>query len=119
MEKTILNQNVSLDTAPVHVAPGGSVMFSLSGNAANIASLLVALREEIAYGMADIRTIDAAAKTVEASIYTGKADIADLDAVMAAHAQNITSERSEIAEGAEMTGLSMRARNQVIDCLSK
>ncbi len=119
MEKTILNQKLVLDTAAVHVAPGGSMLFRLSGDADLIAKVLMALREEIAYGMIDIKTLDADKKVVEADVYTGKADVADFDAVLAANGKDVNCDREEIAEGTEMTGLSMRARNQVIDCLGK
>lgn len=119
MEKTINGQTVALEMAPVHVAPGGSMLFKLSGDAGVIAKLLVALREEIAYGMIDVRTVDADKKLVETDIYIGKADCTDFDAVFAANGQNISCSRSEIVEGTEMAGLSMRARNMVIDCLSK
>lgn len=114
MEKTIKGQTVSVDCAPVHVAPGGSVMYRLGGHAGVVAKLLVALREETAYGMIDVRD---AGENVEADIYMGLADCADFDAIFAAYGQNLTCERSEIAEGTAMTGLSMRARNMMIDIL--
>ena len=118
MEKVIFGQTLALDTAPVHVAPGGSVLFTLNAKAASLARLLSALREEIAYGMIDI-VADDADKPVRVLIYTGKADVADFDAVFSASGHDVECDREDIVEGTQMTGLSMRARNQVIDCLSK
>lgn len=113
MKKTILGQPITLETAPVHVAPGGSILIKLSGNAQNIAKLLCSLREEIAYGMADIKDGE---NGVEADIYLGKADIADFDNIFSA-VSDIRCEKSDLAEGTVMDGLSMQARNQIINLL--
>lgn len=115
MEKTILNTTLTLDTAPLHVAPGGSTLCTLKGDAAAIAKLLMALREEMAYGMADVRTLSAQDKVVETDIYFGKADETDFHAVYQNHAEDIALVGlKELSEG---LGMSMRARNQVIDAL--
>lgn len=114
MEKTILNTTLTLDTAPLHIAPGGSTLCVIKGNASLLAEFLTALREEIAYGMADVRTICAESRLVEVSIYYGKADDDVFQAMVQKCADGIESVCSELSEG---TGFSMRARNQVIDAL--
>ncbi len=113
MEKTILGNSVTLGKAPVHVAPGGSVLIKLSGNAKDIAKLLVSLREETAYGMADIKDIE---NGVQADIYLGKADMGDFDGIYSADC-GVQCEKTDLPEGTVMDGLSMQARNQVISLL--
>ncbi len=114
MEKTILNTTLTLDTAPLHIAPGGSTLCVIKGDASLLAEFLMSLREEIAYGMADVRTICAESRLVEVSIYYGKADDDVFQAMVQKCADGIESVCSELLEG---TGFSMRARNQVIDAL--
>ena len=114
MEKTILNTTLTLDTAPLHIAPGGSTLCVIKGSASSLAEFLMALREEIAYGMADVRTICAASRTVEVSIYYGKADNEIFQDMFQKSVCGIEAVYSELLEG---TGFSMRARNQVIDAL--
>lgn len=114
MEKTILSTTLTLDTAPLHIAPGGSALCVLKGCASSVAKLLMALREEMAYGMADVRTLSVDDKIVEVEIYFGHADDDIFRDMHKTHADNIDVTCSELKEG---TGLSMRARNQVIDAL--
>lgn len=114
MEKTILNTTLMLDTAPLHIAPGGSTLCVIKGNASSVAELLMSLREEIAYGMADIRTVCGESRVVEVSIYFGKADDDVFQDMVQRCAGGIEVAYSELSEG---TGFSMRARNQVIDAL--
>ena len=116
MEKKIFNQTLALDTAPVHVAPGGSCLITLKGNASKIKDLLMELREEIAFGMIDVEVISEEKRFVSVSIYFGKADRPDFDRV-AGHWDEIDMSGEELAETDQMKGLSMRARNQVIDVM--
>lgn len=117
IEKTILTQTLSLDTAPIHVPAGGSILCKISGNAKHIAALLEALREEIAYGMADIETLNADSGCVRADIYFGAADAADFDALP--RSQELTIEHQSLPETTNAIGLSMRARNDVINALKR
>ena len=116
MEKKIFNQTLSLDTAPVHVAPGGSCLFTLKGNASKIKALLMGLREEIAFGMIDVEVISEEQRIVCVSIYFGKADRPDFDRI-AGQCDEIDMRSEELAETDQKMGLSMRARNQVIDVM--
>ena len=116
MEVIVLDQILSLDTAPVHVAPGGSMLCTISGKAADVASLLRALRGSIAFGMVSFKTVAKDAKLVEAVVYFGLADADDYRAAVdSCSGCNISTK--EIDEGTELTGLSMRARNQIINAL--
>ena len=110
MEKDIFGKTLTLDTAPVHIAPGGSILYKLSGNVAVIAKLLNDLREEIAYGMVDVSTSEE--KTVEVAIYMGKADV---DIFLGMLPAGMALAEEELAEDTVMTGLSMRARNAVLN----
>ncbi len=115
MEKTILGTTLTLDSAPLHIAPGGSSLCVLRGGAVAVAKCLMALREEIAYGMADVRTVSDSDKIVEVDIYFGKADDALFQEMYKPYADAVTLVScTELLEG---TGLSMRARNQIIDTL--
>ncbi len=116
MEKIIFGKTLMLDTAPVHVAPGGSILYKMSGNASIIAELLLALREEIAYGMMDVSVVSETDKTVEVAIYMGKADV---DVFLGMLPADMALAEDELAEDAVMTGLSMRARNMVLDEIAK
>ena len=115
MEKVIFGKQLTLDTAPVHIAPGGSVLINIGDSSTYLLGLLLKLREEVAYGMIDIVTEDD--DTFTTKIYLGKADY---DTFV-----NIVSEgplcwtEDDLPEGTEMTGLSMRARNMVLDEIAK
>lgn len=115
MEKTILGTTLTLDTAPLHIAPGGSTLCVIRGTANTVAKCLMTLREEIAYGMADVRTLCENDKIVEVDIYFGKADDDIFQDMYKPYADDLKLvSTTELLEG---TGLSMRARNQVIDAL--
>ena len=114
MEREVLQRKLTLETAPVHVAPGGSVLYHVKGRARGIGEVLVALREETAYGMCDVVTLGE--DEVDVAIYFGRADEASVLEVLEKHS-GIETSREELAEAIQMTGLSMRARNQVIDVL--
>ena len=118
MEKTILSKKVSITTAPVHIAPGGSVLFHLVASSNDLKKLLLELREEIAYGMADIDNVDAESSVVRVDIYMGMADVDDFMKVFSRYADAVVSfEREDLAEGSQRTGFSMGSRNDVIECL--
>ena len=118
MEKTIISQKISLDTAPVHIAPGGSVICHLVAPASVMAALLRALMEEIAYGMIDVETLNEAEKVVRVDIYFGVADNDDFMKVFSGYADKIMGiEREDLPEGTVRTGFSMSSRNAVINCL--
>ncbi len=116
MEKKIFNQTLVLDTAPVHIAPGGSYLFTIEGNASKIKALLMDLREEIAFGMIDLKVISEEQRIVSVSIYFGKADRPDFDRVVGQY-DEIGMHSEELGETTQMTGLSMRSRNQIIDVM--
>lgn len=116
MDVIVLDQILSLDTAPVHVAPGGSILCTVSGKSVDVSGLLRNLREEVAFGMVSFKTISKSDKVVEAVVYLGAADADDFKRVADDHANCIVSTK-DIAEGTELTGLSMRARNQIINAL--
>ena len=116
MEVIVLDQILSLETAPVHVAPGGSVQCTISGKASDVFSALCALRENIAFGMMSFKTISKDDKVVEAVVYFGAADKDDYKSVADGYASCQFSTK-DIDEDANLTGLSMRARNQVINAL--
>lgn len=116
----ILGKNMDLETRAVHVAPGGSVIYVLEAEATVLSTCLAGLREEMAYGMIDAKDLDLENKVVSASIYMGLADVKDFMAYMAgtSDSQDISIIRKrEIAETESLDGLSMSARNQVIDAL--
>ena len=118
MEKTILSKKISLDAAPVHIAPGGSALYHLVAPASSMAALLRALMEEIAYGMIDVETLNEAENVVRVDIYFGAADNDDFMKVFSAYADKIIGfEREDLPEGTVRTGFSMSARNAVINCL--
>lgn len=116
MDVIVLDQILTLETAPVHVAPGGSKMCTISGKAVDVAAMLRDLRSEVAFGMMGFRTISKDEKRVEAVVYFGAADEADYSAVASKH-PNCHVELKAIHEDETHTGLSMRARNQVIHAL--
>lgn len=111
----ILGQEIQVDTAPVHIAPGGSILCTLKGDAATVAASLRALREEIAFGMCDA---DAQNSPVSVSVYFGAADRADFDNVIK-NFGSLEVASSDMPEGTAQNGLSMAARNRVIDALGK
>lgn len=117
----VLGKSMDLETRGVHVAPGGSVIYDLEAEASILSKCLVGLREEMAYGMIDAKDIVLANKIVSASIYMGLADIDDFMAYMSgsSDSQLISINRDrEVAETETLDGLSMIARNQVIDALA-
>ncbi len=113
MEKTVLNQVLKVDTAPVHVAPGGSSECILCGNPKKIGDFLRDLREEIAFGMIDVEMKDV---DVEVSIYYGLADEVDVDAILSRHDISKKSQMC-LAEDIQKIGMTMQSRNKVIDLL--
>ena len=113
MEKVIFGKTLTLDTAPVHIAPGGSVLIKIGDTSTSLLDLLLKLREEIAYGMIDIQTQDDNTFTI--TIYLGKADYDAFKAIVSEGSICWTEE--DLPEGTKMTGLSMRARNQVLDAI--
>lgn len=118
MEKLILTKTLHLDTAPVHVAPGGSVLYHLTADAAALAKLLRDLMGEIAFGMADVEAADS--KAVKIDIYFGAADADDFTKVFEHHRNEISVvDREDMGEGTERMGLSMQARNLVIRTLEQ
>ena len=118
MEKTIFSHKITLDAAPVHIAPGGSVLYHLTASAPVMAGFLRDLMQEIAYGMVDIKVLNESESVVCVDIYFGLADNDDFMKVFAASADKIMGfEREDLPENTEMTGLSMKSRNDVIRCL--
>lgn len=111
----ILGQEVQIDTAPVHIAPGGSIHCTLKGDASVVAEMLRALREEIAFGMCDA---DAQNSPVSVSVYFGAADRADFDNVIK-NFGSLEVECADMPEGTAKNGFTMAARNRVIDALGK
>ena len=117
MEKLILAKSLHLDTAPVHIAPGGTVLYHLIADADSLAKLLRDLMGEIAFGMADVDAADS--KAVKVDIYFGAADVDDFTKVFAPYRDRISSaQREDLPEGTDKTGLSMQARNLVINALN-
>ena len=118
MEKTILSKKIIINTAPIHIAPGGSALFHLVAPANVLKSLLSDLREEIAYGMADVETVSDSESLVRIDIYMGLADVDDYMRIFAQYADKIQSfEREDLPEGTERTGFTMGSRNEVIGAL--
>jgi hypothetical protein len=112
----ILGKDIPVTQAPVHVAPGGSVRIAVSGTAANLASLLKNLMEEVAFGMIQIKADDPA--SVCAEIYMGKADESAFDEILSNLGIDFSSiERSPINEGESISGFNMPTRNQIIAAL--
>ena len=111
----ILGNEVQIDTAPVHIAPGGSILCTLKGDAGDIAAMLRALREEIAFGMCDASAQNA---PVSVSVYFGAADRPDFDNVIK-NFDKLAVELADMPEGTAKTGFTMAARNRVIDALGK
>lgn len=111
---SIFGQEVNLESRAMHVAPGGSVIYALSGACADIAKFLEVLREEVAYGMIGVK--EAGDKRAVVEIYFGAAD-EDTASQMIKPFSAISCERSDVAEGEKRDGLSMAARNKVIDIL--
>ena len=118
MELTILNQTLAFDAAPMHIAPGGSLLCRIVGNARRIAKLLARLREEIAYGISSAATIDAGSQAVSVDIYFGKADEPDFRIVFSNFGEGLSAETNELPQDHVQTGLTMAARNRIIDLLA-
>lgn len=114
MEKDVFGKKLTLDTAPVHIAPGGSVCIEIGDNTSYLLGLLLKVREEIAYGMIDIETNEAE-DTFSTSIYLGKADLDTFSEIVSEGPLCWTEK--DLPEGTKMTGLSMRSRNQVLDAI--
>jgi len=118
MEKHILSHKFLPETASVHIAPGGSVIYRLTAPAAELARMLRGLMSEIAYGMIDIETLDEKEKQVRAVIYFGAADIDDFKHVLSAHADQVSASECEmLPENTNKMGFSMATRNEVIRLL--
>ena len=113
MERKIFGQKVVLEQRGVHVAPSGSVRVWLQGPHDEIAGILDALREEIAYGMIDIDNSEKGATTLRVEIYFGSADRDDFSRIMNSYGAHVQTTESALAE--ETVGLTMQSRNQVIE----
>ncbi len=113
---TLFGQEIQLESRSMHVAPGGSVIYAVSGACRELAKYLEALREEVAYGMCSIQ--DLGDGRACASIYFGAAD-EDIASDFVKQAADLSVERSAVAEGEKRDGLSIGARNQVIDILRR
>ena len=103
MELTILKETVTLDTAPMHIAPGGSILCHITGNSRRIAKLLIELRSEIAFGMSNI--------------FFGTADEPDFRTIFANFGEGLAFETNKLEEDHRQDALTMAARNCVIDML--
>ena len=120
MEKNVLSRKVLIETAPVHIAPGGSVLFHLTGHASGLYTLLSKLMEEIAYGMSDVETVEPSRSVVRVDIYMGKADVDEFMRIFSETGDLIQSfEREELEEGVQKTGFNMTSRNAVIRSLAE
>ena len=108
MELTILKETVTLDTAPMHIAPGGSILCHITGNSRRIAKLLIELRSEIAFGMSNVITTD---------IFFGTADEPDFRTIFANFGEGLAFETNKLEEDHRQDALTMAARNCVIDML--
>ena len=117
MELTILKETVTLDTAPMHIAPGGSILCHITGNSRRIAKLLIELRSEIAFGMSNVTTIDADSQTIATDIFFGSADEPDFRTIFANFGEGLAFETNKLEEDHRQDALTMAARNCVIDML--
>ena len=112
----VLGKDIPVTQAPVHVAPGGSIRIAITGTAANLASLLKNLMEEVAFGMIQIAADDPSA--VHTEIYFGKADESAFDEVLSNLGLDFGNiVRTPIAEGENMNGFNMSTRNNIIAAL--
>ncbi len=118
MELTILNKTHAFDAVPMHIAPGGSILCRIVGNARRLSEMLAQLREEIAYGISNAATIDADSKTVSVDIWFGKADEPDFRIVFSNFGEGLCAETNELSQDHVQNGLTMAARNCVIDLLA-
>ena len=116
MEKDIFGKTLTLDTAPVHIAPGGSVLINIGDSTKYLLGLLLKVREEVAYGMIDIVT-DKDDDTFNTTIYMGKADVDTFASIVSDGPLCWTEE--DMPEGTEKMGLSMRSRNMVLDAIGE
>ena len=112
----IFGKDIPVTQAPVHVAPGGSVRIAISGTAANLASLLKNLMEEVAFGM--IQFVGDDANDVSTEIYMGKADESAFDEILSNLGLSFSNiVRMPIEEGEKINGFNMPTRNNIIAAL--
>ena len=112
----ILRTNVPVDHALVHVAPGGSVRITITGESSTIAPFLRSLMCDVAYGMISIEAD--VPHNVKVEIYMGRADESAFDeAVANAGASFYSVERAPIEEDDDVEGYSMSTRNNIIAAL--
>lgn len=116
MEKTIFGETMTLDSAAIHIAPGGSILCHLVGKSSDLAKLLETLREEIAFGMIDVST---EGETAKADIYFGAADEGDFKSVFSRLGDGISCDASPLDPATSSVALSMSARNLVMERLKR
>ena len=116
MEQDIFGKKLTLETAPVHIAPGGSVLIDIGDSTSYLLGLLLKVREEVAFGMIDIETNNDE-DTFNTTIYMGKADVETFSDLVSDGPLCWTED--DLPEGTEKTGLSMRSRNMVLDAIGE
>ena len=117
MELTIFKETVTLDPAPMHIAPGASILCHLPVNSSCLAKLLIELRSQIAFGMSNVTTIDADSQTSTTDIFFGSADEPDFRTIFANFGEGLAFETNKLEEDHRQDALTMAARNCVIDML--
>ncbi|MFA5624538.1 MAG: hypothetical protein WC966_05720 [Bradymonadales bacterium] len=110
---SILDRTINLETAAMHVAPGGSVKYIFTAKHEEILPFLRALRDEIAYGMYFVEEQQGELKI---GIYFGLADKDIFEPLLAAQSTSAhwQIERSDVAEGAQEQAYTMASRNAVL-----
>ena len=112
----VLGTNIPVEHALVHVAPGGSVRITITGESSAIAPFLRSLMCDIAYGMIGVEADDPNNTKVE--IYMGRADESAFDEALSALSVSFGSiERAPINESENINGFNMSTRNNVIAAL--
>ena len=112
----VLGTNIPVDYALVHVAPGGSLRITITGESSAIAPFLKSLMCDVAYGMISIEADNP--YNIKVEIYMGRADESAFDEAVANIGASFYSiERAPIDEDEDVEGYSMATRNNIIAAL--
>lgn len=113
----IYGKEIALDNTAMHVAPGGSIACTIVGERSSVAEFLMAVREEIAFGMHVVEIVDE--KIVKVDVHYGAADDDCFKEMLLKGDGTCAWEISyeAVAEGESRQAYSMSVRNKVIQAL--
>lgn len=116
MNITLYGKSVPVDQVQAHIAPGGSLLYTLCGHHHTVAGTLQTLMLEVAFGLVDIERINDS--DVKVHIYFGTADEPAVRDILSENGTDLFGiESKPLPENTNLMAYSMASRGRILQTL--